>query len=117
MKRLLASDPGFPRRFPLRLHLQDYSAEEVTQIAEKTAIEKFGMRFSLGLSSQLAKFIDAEYSSEIKEHNGGLAVNLTEAAVGRLATRIVDTGDVGPESATLLLAVDFGKGRRVFGRS
>eukprot|EP01050_Picozoa_sp_SAG11_P004059 SAG11_NODE_249_length_11637_cov_3.320073_4_plen_186_part_00 len=46
MKRLLAADPGFPRRFPLRLHLEDYTAQDLALIAEKTAVERFGMQFA-----------------------------------------------------------------------
>eukprot|EP01051_Picozoa_sp_SAG22_P015598 SAG22_NODE_2061_length_3062_cov_69.961721_2_plen_810_part_01 len=102
MKRLLAADPGFPRRFPLRLHLEDYSAADLVQIAEKTAMDRFGMTFAQGLDEQLEEYIDNEYSSEIKDHNGGLAVNLVDAAVGRLATRIVDSGDPGVDSSVLV---------------
>lgn len=135
MKRLLAADPGFPRRFPLMMHLDDYSAPDLALIAEKTAAERFGMTFLPGLCvlffsppydallcwfsgflclsfadkrrrgdrrrDTLAEYIENEYSSEIKDHNGGLAVNLTDAAVGRLATRIVDSGD--PTVSTTVL--------------
>jgi hypothetical protein len=106
MVRLLAADPGFPRRFPLQLHLEDYSPEDLTRIAEKNAMDRFGMSFAPGVSDLLTEYIEGEYSSEIKDHNGGLAVNLTDAAVGRLATRIVDSGDVSVPT-DILIAADF----------
>ena len=41
MKRLLAADPGFPRRFPLRLHLEDYTAVDLAQVREMISLEIF----------------------------------------------------------------------------
>eukprot|EP01050_Picozoa_sp_SAG11_P004060 SAG11_NODE_249_length_11637_cov_3.320073_5_plen_179_part_00 len=58
------------------------------------------------LREQLEEYIETEYSSEIKDHNGGLAVNLTDAAVGRLATRIVDGGD-SAVSTQILIPADY----------
>ena len=88
MKTLMRADPGLPRRFPVTLHLDDYSPAELAQIAHKAAEERFGMRFEGGLEALLAKHIELEHAADIATHNGGLAIQLVEAAMGRLATRL-----------------------------
>lgn len=49
MARLLMADPGLPRRFRKKLHLQDYSAQALAQIAEKVAKSRFDFSFKPGL--------------------------------------------------------------------
>jgi len=107
MGRLMRADPGLPRRFPKQVHLDDYTPAEVTQIAETVATERFGAQFEDGLFDKLVTFIEENYGSQIKQHNGGLAVNLTEEAMGNLAERVMGEGIFGTEAATTLKAADY----------
>merc|ERR1719502_143204 len=85
MADLMAADPGLPRRFPNQVHLDDYSPAELAQIAKQAAESRFGLRFEDGLEEKLAVHIEEQHSAEIAQHNGGLAVNLTESAMGTMA--------------------------------
>eukprot|EP01051_Picozoa_sp_SAG22_P008285 SAG22_NODE_622_length_8493_cov_196.309864_7_plen_1412_part_00 len=116
MGNLMRADPGLNRRFPLRLDLVDYTPLELAQISRKVAAEKFGKVFEAGLLDRLATHIDEQHTGEISQFNGGLSVNLTEAAVDNLSERMVDVLEADPDTpkATLvelaktLLASDFG---------
>ena len=107
MGRLMRADPGLPRRFPKQVHLDDYTPAEVAQIAETAATERFRAHFEDGLRDKLVTFIEENYGSQIKQHNGGLAVNLTEEAMGNLAERVMGEGIFGTEAATTLIAADY----------
>jgi SpoVK/Ycf46/Vps4 family AAA+-type ATPase len=96
MGTLMRADPGLNRRFPLRLNLVDYTCEELAQICRLVAAERFGKTFEPGLLERLAKHIDEQYSGEIAQHNGGLAVNLTEAALDSLSERMVTVLEENP---------------------
>ena len=75
-------DPGLDRRFPGRLHLDDYTPGELARIAKSVA-SGFGKTMSDEVVGQLEQHIADFYHREIGEQNGGLAVNLTEEAVQR----------------------------------
>merc|ERR1711998_341004 len=109
MQDLLCADPGLARRFPTTLALQDYSPRELAEIASKVAKERFDIPFEDGLKNALAVWIETNSSQlNISSHNGGLAVNLTEDALGRLAERAIDLGiDARSEEIRLVLS-DFG---------
>jgi hypothetical protein len=109
MGRLMKADPGLPRRFPLALHLDDYSAAELAEIACNAAGERFGLGVEAGLRPKLAAHIAARHSHEVADHNAGLAINLVEAAMGRMAGRLV-RGGLGAGAALgepVLVAADF----------
>jgi len=89
METLMKADPGLVRRFPTSIHLEDYSAAELAAIAHQTAHARFGLRFAEGLEAQLATHIAKVHGGEIHQHNASLAVSLVEAAINRLALRIV----------------------------
>merc|ERR1711918_204879 len=85
---------------------------ELAKIAAKAASERFAVPFSDGLEESLAAWIDGHSSQlNISSHNGGLAVNLTEEALGRLAERHVSLG-VEPPTDIRLIESDFGISRR-----
>lgn len=107
MAGLLRADPGLPRRFPNQVHLIDYSPCELAQIAQTAARDRFNMKFEPGLQPALAEHIRRKHSRIIHQHNGGLSVNLTEEALGRLAQRCVD-GNIFNEDT--LRASDYGIG-------
>lgn len=122
MARLMRADPGLPRRFPQQVclislpttltaslhqvHLADYSPEELASIAKTAAHDRFDLDFEPGLEEKLCQHITDQYSGQIPQSNGGLAVNLCEAAMGRLTKRVMATGKVGRE-ASQLIAADF----------
>jgi hypothetical protein len=90
MGQLMRADPGLPRRFPQALHLADYSPAELGEIAASVVSAQFEMELAPGVQPQLAAHIEAEHRHQIAMHNGGLAVNLVEAAIGRMASRVMD---------------------------
>merc|ERR1719443_2666904 len=91
MQELLRADPGLARRFPTTLALQDYSPSELAAIAKKVAKERFDLTFQDDLETALAGWIETNSCKlNISRHNGGLAVNLTEDALGRLAERAIE---------------------------
>jgi len=116
MGNLMRADPGLNRRFPLRLNLVDYTCAELASICRKVAMENFGKSFEEGLEKQLALHIDENHAREISQHNGGLAVNLTEAAVDNLSERLVEIMEANPGTdidelkslSNVLIASDFG---------
>jgi len=112
MKELMRADPGLARRFPTTLALRDYSPAELGKIAAKVASERFAVPFSEGLEESLASWIETHKAQlNISSHNGGLAVNLTEEALGRLAERHIALG-VQPSTTVRLTEEDFGIARR-----
>jgi len=107
MKELMRADPGLARRFPTTLCLKDYTPPELAKIAAKAASERFAVPFSDGLEESLAAWIDGHSSQlNISSHNGGLAVNLTEEALGRLAERHIALG-IEPSKDIRLIKGDF----------
>jgi SpoVK/Ycf46/Vps4 family AAA+-type ATPase len=116
MGALMRADPGMPRRFPTSLHLDDYSPEQLSAICDKVATERFNKVFEPGLREALAKHIEEQHAARIPKENGGLAVNLTEAACALLAGRIVahfgttlqDERDKAVVLARVLTAADYG---------
>ena len=104
---LMNTDPGLPRRFASRLHLDDYSPADLALIAEKAARERFELSFADGLVEDLAAHIVRVHSADIAQHNGGLSINLTEQAFRRLAHRVVRDSLGHTPAATVLVAADF----------
>jgi hypothetical protein len=116
MGNLMRADPGLNRRFPLRLDLVDYTCEEIAQICRLVAKQKFDKKFEPGLLEALTVHIDEQYSGEISQHNGGLAVNLTEIAVDRLSERMIEVLEANPDMdkaelkklSSVIVAGDYG---------
>ena len=109
MAHLMRADPGLVRRFPTALHLDDYTPSELAAIAKQTAATRYGLQFSEGLEPALAEHIAQVHTAEISKHNASLAVQLVEAAMNRLAARLVSSRDPTepPESQRTLVASDF----------
>ena len=87
--QLMRVDPGLPRRFPKRVHLADYTAGELAEMSRRHAESQFKLSFEKDLLERLEVHIEECHGGEISKHNGGLAVNLTEAAVDRRAARLM----------------------------
>ena len=103
MKHLLRADPGLPRRFPYNLDLASYSPEQLASIAGHCARTRFERELDDGLESKLAEHIRNHHRRDIDEQNGGLSVNLVEAAVARQQNRIMEAvrggGDGGGDTS------------------
>ena len=109
MEVLLDADPGLRSRFSSRLHLVDYSPEEVAHIAELAAQRK-KFAFEDGLVERLAAHIAAVDGGRVCQENGRMAVNIVDRAIERLASRLVNSGlskEEVFEQQTLLTADDF----------
>jgi hypothetical protein len=111
---LMDADPGLHRRFGNRLHLQDYNPLQIAQICETVARDRFNFDFPTTpaangktILAEVSMHIQKKHAHEIHNHNGGLAVTLTEQAVGRLAQRVVQQ-DIHGAGACVLLAEDYG---------
>eukprot|EP00435_Cladocopium_sp_Y103_P060248 s1290_g22.t1 len=110
MDVLMDADPGLRRRFSLVLQLEDYSPEELAEICEHAAQDRFNLTFAPGLVDALAQHIRSQHGAEISQHNGGLAVTLAERAFRRLATRLGDPQSqqaVSGSQCRELIAEDF----------
>merc|ERR1712050_258454 len=57
MDVLMDSDPGLRRRFSMVLHLEDYSPDELSEICEHAAADRFKLTFSPALRGELANHI------------------------------------------------------------
>lgn len=99
MAHLMRADPGLVRRFPTSLHLDDYSPAELAAIAEQTAASRYGLRFATGLLPVLSDHIRQHHCAEIPKHNASLAVALVEAAMNRLAARLVTSREPSQQSS------------------
>jgi SpoVK/Ycf46/Vps4 family AAA+-type ATPase len=113
MEDLLDADPGLRSRFSTRLHLVDYDAAEVAEIAEGAARKK-NFIFKEGLADALGEHIAKVHRSRIREENGRLAVNLVDRAVEGLASRLVRSGlgkDEVKQQMNTLTKSDFGIGQ------
>lgn len=111
MERLLDADPGLRRRFGNRLHLSDYTPEQLAAIAKTVAKERFDLAFCAGLEADLASHLTRRYTSEeiCENGNGGFAVTLAEEAVGRLTSRAV-TDSLGGVAASTMVHADWNIG-------
>eukprot|EP00927_Polykrikos_kofoidii_P040267 TRINITY_DN34456_c0_g1_i1.p1 TRINITY_DN34456_c0_g1~~TRINITY_DN34456_c0_g1_i1.p1 ORF type:complete len:1702 (-),score=292.40 TRINITY_DN34456_c0_g1_i1:339-5444(-) len=89
MGRMMRADEGLARRFPNRLHLDDYSPAELAAICETAASQKHQRAFEPGLRDKLARHIEHFFWRDIPQQNAGLAVNMTEQALDRQIVRIV----------------------------
>jgi len=90
--------------------LEDYNPEELAEICEHAAADRFKLSFAPGLRGALATHIRIQHGLEIKQHNGGLAVTLAERAFRKLATRLGDPSGaeaISGQSSRELLPEDF----------
>ena len=101
MAHFMQADPGLPRRFPQTLHLDDYTPAQLAQICRKVAEDRFNMTFEAGLEQKLIGEFEGKYYVDIPRQNAGLAVNLVEKAVGRLAQRVVESASTAGSSSEI----------------
>lgn len=89
MARLLESNPGLKSRFPTVIDFEDYSVDELLQIADKMLLDDVLM-LSASASEALRKSLDIMVKQvPAREHGNGRAVrNMLEAAKRRMAVRL-----------------------------
>lgn len=114
MDILMRQDPGLDQRFKMRLHLPDYSPDQIARIAALVADKRFSKTLEGGLEQRLAKYIGDFHWRDMAKQNGGLGVNLVESAIDRQADRLAAMPDFGSLSvgeikgkARVLVAADF----------
>ena len=117
MEKLLRMDPGLPRRFATRIHLEDYNAAELAEICRLTAEREFGLTFEEDLKQELELHLQINYKAEIAAQNAGLSVNLTEKAARALARRAGRAASADPTNPVpdlnMLVREDYGIARDV----
>ena len=95
MESALDADPGLRRRFPLRLHLQDYDSHVLARIGARYAESRFSLALGKGVEGFLAKRIATCHKQEMEQQNASLPIRLIELAIERMAERVLgdDTSD------------------------
>lgn len=102
MEKLLESNTGLKSRFPYIFHFEDYSADELMEIA-KSVVEKDGYRFSVAAAKALKALIMKEVRQKDR-HFGN----------GRFVTRLISTKIIPAMSSRLArLPEDKLKNKRV----
>jgi SpoVK/Ycf46/Vps4 family AAA+-type ATPase len=99
MQRLIRMDPGLERRFRGSLHLPDYTPAELAQICVGVARSRYDKEIGPSVQEALAVHIKNYYHREIPTQNGGLAVNIVEAALERQADRLAGVYQAGATGA------------------
>lgn len=90
MNEFMKADLGLARRFPTILKLPDYSASDISRIAESYATHRMGVPLEVGVADRLADWLAPNMDRlQASSHNGGLAVSLTEQALARMADRVI----------------------------
>lgn len=103
MELLMDSDPGLRRRFSMTLHLPDYTAGQLSEIAMRHSSREFGLAFEAGLRESLREHIWSVHGFKgISQQNAGLAINLMERAMERMQQRVVTQGLQGTGAQTLI---------------
>ena len=107
MREFLNTNPGLKSRFPNIVHFDDYSADEMYEIAKVTAASK-GYSIS-GHCEEVLKhqFEKKQIKGRNDEGNGRLVRNMIEAAIIDQSQRIVNNPE---DNMELLIPSDFGLG-------
>lgn len=111
MDRFLASNPGLPSRFPIKIDFDDYTISQLIEISETMCKEQAYL-----LSPDARLFIRRHIEREMREgethfSNGRFVRNLIEKAIRKQATRLLDgrrgLHEVSREMLMELKAEDF----------
>lgn len=88
MEQFIRSNPGLRSRFPIHVEFPDYSAEELTRIAD-LLLRKREYRLSLEAASMLESIIKERRAQEQIPSNARMVRNLIEKAIRRQAVRLM----------------------------
>ncbi|UFJ43245.1 AAA family ATPase [Brevibacillus humidisoli] len=108
MNDFLSLNPGMPSRFPIQIHFQDYSVEELLQIADLLAADKEYVLSSQAkekMRHQLIKLRNDPY--QVNFSNARYVRNQIEQAIRAQAVRLLNLTEPSREELLLLRAEDF----------
>lgn len=105
MATFLESNSGLKSRFPNIINFEDYTGEQLYEIANIQAKSK-GYEIEVGAKDALVKYFNEVQSINAEEAgNGRLARNLIESAILKQAERVLNTTDT--KEMTMLKEEDF----------
>ena len=105
MATFLESNSGLKSRFPNIINFEDYTGEQLYEIANIQAKSK-GYEIEVGAKDALVKYFNEVQSINAEEAgNGRLARNLIESAILKQAERVLNTTDT--KEMTMLEEEDF----------
>ncbi len=105
MATFLESNSGLKSRFPNIINFEDYTGEQLYEIANIQAKSK-GYEIEAGAKDALVKYFNEVQSINAEEAgNGRLARNLIESAILKQAERVLNTTDT--KEMTMLKEEDF----------
>lgn len=99
MRRLIESNPGLSSRIKRTIHFEDYSIEQLTEIAQKYAA-KFGYTYDKTVVDALSNRLSAT-----ERPNARTALSLIDEAIARQSYRLMETEDQAIDMNEIL-AVD-----------
>jgi len=99
MRRLIESNPGLSSRIKRSIHFEDYSTNELVEIAIRYA-EKFGYVMDEDVRSEIENRI-----RQMERPNARMALSLIDEAIARQSYRLVGQ-DVSESDFNQLLVVD-----------
>lgn len=99
MRRLIESNPGLSSRIKRTIHFEDYSIEQLTEIAQKYAA-KFGYTYDNTVDDALSNRLSAT-----ERPNARTALSLIDEAIARQSYRLMETEDQAIDMNEIL-AVD-----------
>ncbi|WP_051569296.1 AAA family ATPase [Alkaliphilus transvaalensis] len=107
MEDFLKINPGLKSRFPIHMDFEDYTIEELLEIAESMVAER---EYTLSISAK-AKLCHLLSQKRLRDgvHSGNarLVRNLIEAAIRRHAVRLKSKTDYTREDLMILIRDDF----------
>lgn len=110
MDEFLSSNPGLKSRFPLQLVFEDYTLEELIQIAEKFVRDK-EYTITPEAKSYLYRILSGmRIRGDLESGNARSVRNLLERAIRSQAVRLLNEEEYRREELVLLKREDFGKG-------
>lgn len=106
MDHFLRSNPGLRSRFPIHIQFNDYSCEDLFQIALHLYGERDYVLSSAG--RWRLKNLLSEFSSQSNPHSGNARFvrNLTEKSIRRQALRLIDKSNLTRKDLTTIEDVD-----------
>ncbi len=104
MKLLMESNPGLQSRFPFTFHFEDYTPEELLEIAELTT-RREGYQFTDGAREALFSLIKKEYQTRDRHFGNARFVNrlISSQILPAMATRLANNGIYEMENPDKLL--------------
>ncbi len=107
MEHFLRSNPGLRSRFPIHIEFEDYTKEQLMDIAQ-VMVENKQYKFSQGARIKLYNMLtDSFLSKENTTGNARLVRNLIERAIRKQAVRLINKKNITRDELIYLLEEDF----------